>query len=178
MSKGEMSALRDYWAANPKLAPDWHPEKTQSAWWHPPSLEEVQPQHEEQHIADKGWELNIHPAPVREPKTSGTRYVEPNMGYGYIYRNFWAKGLPMSKSQVKVLQDHWAANPDVAPGRTKHETHVHGPAPGEHVAVTSMLIHHAPEPIVDETSAPARVPTLPHPSDNAPPHIPHMAKTP
>ena len=155
MSKNEMQALRDYWAQNPKLAPGYHAKTTKSAWWHPPSMVDQ---------------------PDRDvPKTSGTRYVEPVMRYGYIYRNFWAKGLHMNKAQVQVLQDHWAANPDLAPGRTKHEAHIHGPiAMGTDAHVDSILIHHAPEPLVEETSAPARIPTLPHPTDNAPLHIPHM----
>ena len=96
------------------------------------------------------------------------------MQYGYIYRNFWAKGKHMNKAQIQVLQDHWAANPDLAPGRTKHEAHIHGPTMGTDAHVDSILIHHAPEPLVEETSAPAHIPTLPHPMDNAPLHIPHM----
>ena len=157
MSKNEMQALRDYWDVYPNLAPGFHAENTKSAWWHPPSLEDPPVQTQPKKVPT-GWDVTIHSKQPTPPKTSGARYVDPIMQYGYIYRNFWAKGKHMNKAQVQVLQDHWAANPDLAPGRTKHEAHIHGPTMDTDAQVDSILIHHAPEPLVRETSAPAHNP--------------------
>jgi hypothetical protein len=175
MSKGEMQALRDYWDMYPNLAPGYHAENTKSAWWHPPSLVDPTVQTKPKKGEHTGWVVTIHAKQTKKvpKKVPRGRYVDRH-DYGYIYRNFWAKGKHMNKAQVKVLQDYWAAHPDLAPGRTKHEAHIHGPIVGTDAQVDSILIHHAPEPLVEETSAPAHIPTLPHPMDNAPLHIPHM----